>query len=109
MDHSTPEARPRVIPIAVDTGTAYGRPAPSYKRDLTEVGPGTPMGELLRRYWHPVGLSSHATSTPREVRVLGEDLVLFRDGGGRAGFGVRRAERDGAAQAGGARVCRPRG
>lgn len=44
------------------------------------------MGELLRRYWHPVGLSSHATETPREVRILGEDLVLFRDKTGRPGL-----------------------
>ena len=86
MDHSTPEARPRVIPITVDTGTAYGRPAPSYKRDLTEVGPGTPMGELLRRYWHPVGLAADASDVPRKVRVLGEDLILFRDKTGRPGL-----------------------
>jgi phenylpropionate dioxygenase-like ring-hydroxylating dioxygenase large terminal subunit len=44
------------------------------------------MGELMRRYWHPVGLSSQATATPREVRVLGEDLILFRDGRGRPGL-----------------------
>lgn len=79
----------RVIPIApaeVDTGTAYGRPAPTYRRELVEVGPGTPMGELLRRYWHPVGLSSDANDTPRKIRVLGEDLILFRDGQGRPGL-----------------------
>ena len=40
----------------MDTGTGYGRPPSTYLRELTEVGPGTPMGELLRRYWHPVGL-----------------------------------------------------
>jgi len=70
----------------MDTGTAYGRPAPSYRRELTEVGPGTPMGELLRRYWHPVGLASDAGPVPKKVRVLGEDLILFRDGAGRAGL-----------------------
>ena len=69
-----------------DTGTAYGRPAPTYRRDLAEVGPGTPMGELLRRYWHPIGLSSDAGATPRQVRILGEDLILFRDGQGRPGL-----------------------
>jgi phenylpropionate dioxygenase-like ring-hydroxylating dioxygenase large terminal subunit len=36
------------------------------------------MGELLRRYWHPVGHVGDATDIPRKVRVLGEDLVLFR-------------------------------
>src|SRR5471032_2457274 len=69
-----------------DVGTGYGRKPPSYLAQLTEVGPGKPMGELLRRYWHPVGLVQHATSTPREVRALGEDLVLFRDGTGRPGL-----------------------
>ena len=44
------------------------------------------MGELLRRYWHPVGLSSDAAATPRLVRALGEDLILFRDGEGRPGL-----------------------
>jgi phenylpropionate dioxygenase-like ring-hydroxylating dioxygenase large terminal subunit len=76
----------RVIPIQPDTGTAYGLPRPTYKADLTEVGPGTPMGELMRRYWHPIGLSADACETPRKVRVLGEDLILFRDKSGRPGL-----------------------
>jgi phenylpropionate dioxygenase-like ring-hydroxylating dioxygenase large terminal subunit len=70
----------------VDSGTAYGRANPSYRAELTEVGAGTPMGELLRRYWHPVGLASDAGERPRSVRVLGEDLILFRDGQDRAGL-----------------------
>jgi phenylpropionate dioxygenase-like ring-hydroxylating dioxygenase large terminal subunit len=74
----------------IDIGTGYGRKPSTHLSQLTDVGPGTPMGALLRRYWHPVGLSSHATARPREVRVLGEDLVLFRDGGGRAGLVVAR-------------------
>jgi nitrite reductase/ring-hydroxylating ferredoxin subunit len=76
----------RVIPIGVDTGTAYGRPPPMHRKELAEVGAGTPMGELLRRYWHPVGLAADANATPRKLRVLGEDLVLFRDGQGRPGL-----------------------
>jgi nitrite reductase/ring-hydroxylating ferredoxin subunit len=70
----------------MDSGTAYGRPQPSFDADLTQVGPGSPMGELLRRYWHPVGLAADASATPRRVRVLGEDLVLFRDAAGRPGL-----------------------
>jgi nitrite reductase/ring-hydroxylating ferredoxin subunit len=70
----------------LDVGTAYHRPPSSSIAELTQVGRGTPMGELLRRYWHPVGLSSHATGTPRPLRVLGEELVLFRDGRGRPGL-----------------------
>jgi len=55
---------------------------------LIRVGPGTPGGEFMRRYWQPVGLSSELTSggKPRQVRVLGEDLVLFRDDHGRPGL-----------------------
>ncbi len=70
----------------MDTGTGYGRPPSTYLRELTEVGPGTPMGELMRRYWHPVGLAADATATPRPVRVLGEELILFRDGERRSGL-----------------------
>ena len=70
----------------LDEGTGYTRRPSTHEAKLAEVGRGTPMGELLRRYWHPVGLGSHATGTPREVRILGEDLVLFRDGSGRPGL-----------------------
>ena len=59
--------------------------APS-RTNWFEFERGTPMGELLRRYWHPVGLSTDASATPRKVRALGEDLILFRDGAGRAGL-----------------------
>jgi 5,5'-dehydrodivanillate O-demethylase len=45
---------------------------------LTRVGAGTPMGELLRRYWWPVGCSEQVTAKPRRVKVLGEELVLYR-------------------------------
>lgn len=81
-----PGTAQKVIPIAVDTGTAYGRKPGTHNPALTEVGPGTPMGELLRRYWHPIGLAADATDTPRKVRVLGEDLILFRDKSGRPGL-----------------------
>ena len=69
-----------------DQGTAYDLPPPSHDAELTEVRRGTPMGEYLRRYWHPVGLSGDATDTPRPVRALGEELILFRDGSGRPGL-----------------------
>ena len=52
---------------------------------LTRVGPGTPMGELLRRYWWPVGFSDHLKDQPTFIRLLCEDLVLFRDGKGQPG------------------------
>ena len=68
------------------TGSAYELGAPSHNAYLTEVGKGTPCGELLRRYWHPIGTLADAGATPRKVRALGEDLVLFRDLQGRAGL-----------------------
>ena len=52
---------------------------------LTRVGCGTPMGELLRCYWWPVGISADLKNKPTFIRVLGEELVLFRDGKGRPG------------------------
>lgn len=67
-------------------GRAYGRPAGSSDPDLIEVEAGTRAGELLRRYWHPVARSSDATEVPREVRLLGEDLILFRDRSGSPGL-----------------------
>jgi phenylpropionate dioxygenase-like ring-hydroxylating dioxygenase large terminal subunit len=70
----------------IDEGTAYGRKAGVTNRDYTETGPGTKMGELLRRYWHPIALSSEATERPKQVRVLSEDLILFRDGSGKPGL-----------------------
>jgi len=51
---------------------------------LTRVGPGTPMGELLRRYWMPVSASCDLKpGAVVTVRLLGEDLVLYRDTEGR--------------------------
>lgn len=62
--------------------------------DLPRTGPGTKGGEMLRRYWHPVCLSASLRDIPIAVRMLGEDLVAFRDGKGRPGLlGVRCSHR----------------
>ena len=56
---------------------------------LTRVGPGTPMGELMRRYWVPAALTrelSEPDCPPVRVRLLGESLVAFRDSSGRLGL-----------------------
>ena len=76
----------KTIPIHLDEGTAYGLAPATHDHELTGVGAGTPMGELLRRYWHPIGLAADAGPQPRKVRVLGEELILFRDGSGRPGL-----------------------
>src|SRR4051812_50174070 len=55
---------------------------------LTRTGPGTPGGDLLRRYWQPVALAEELPpdGAPLPVQVLGEELVLFRDDQGRPGL-----------------------
>jgi len=56
---------------------------------LTRTGPGTPMGELFRRFWLPALLAEELPAPdcpPVQVRLLGEDLVAFRDSGGRIAF-----------------------
>lgn len=62
---------------------------------LTRVGPGTPMGDLLRRYWQPIAPAAVLEENPvRRVRILGEDLVLYRDRSGGLGLvGPRCAHR----------------
>ena len=54
---------------------------------LTKVGPGTPTGELFRRYWHPIAATLELDENPtKEVRILGEDLVLYKDRSGKYGL-----------------------
>lgn len=55
---------------------------------ITRTGPGTAAGKLLRRYWQPVALKDELNSNRpiKPVRLLGEDLVIFRDGQGRYGL-----------------------
>jgi nitrite reductase/ring-hydroxylating ferredoxin subunit len=73
----------------VRSDSGYGREAPRPDERMTAVGPGTSAGELLRRYWQPVGVASDippGSELAKPVRVLGEDLVLFRDGAGKFGL-----------------------
>ncbi len=66
---------------------------------LTRVGPGTPMGNLLRRYWIPACLTSEVDEPdgpPARVRLLGEDLVAFRDTNGDVGLIEERCPHRGA-------------
>jgi 5,5'-dehydrodivanillate O-demethylase oxygenase subunit len=56
-------------------------------RLLTEVGADKPMGALLRRYWHPVAAVAELDDNPtKPVRLMGEDLVLYRDRSGEYGL-----------------------
>lgn len=54
---------------------------------LTRIGPGTPAGNLMRRYWQPIAVASELQDRwTKKVRLLGENLVLFRDRQGRRGL-----------------------
>src|SRR3954453_3008371 len=64
---------------------------------LTRVGRGTPMGELLRRYWFPVAASSEVSEgSALEVMLLNESLALFRSPSGEVGLLDRRCPHRGA-------------
>lgn len=66
---------------------------------LTQVGPNTPMGSLLRHYWMPVALSEEllkCDSEPVRVKLLGENLILFRESTGKIGLVSERCPHRGA-------------
>ncbi len=77
-------------PIQPKHDVAYGGYHQTWQADpdgpLTQVGPGTPGGEYLRRFWQPVAIESDLKDVPLALRILGEDLVLYRDLGGRTGL-----------------------
>ena len=89
---ATDQRRPQAGPYS----GYYNRPPVEDDFLLTKVGPGTPCGEYLRRYWHPFLIASELKDLPLPVRLLGEDLVVFRDGSGRLGLSAPalRAPRD---------------
>ena len=54
---------------------------------FTQTGKGTPMGELLRRYWHPIAAATEfEDKSTKPVRLMGEDLVLYKDRAGTYGL-----------------------
>src|SRR5204862_146600 len=86
----------RVLVLATDSS---GHRPPEWEQEnvlltkadnelITRVGPGTPMGELFRRFWLPAMLSEELPEPdcpPVRLRLLGEDLVAFRATSGRIG------------------------
>ena len=59
---------------------------PKIDEVLARTDPKTACGEYLRRYWHPVALTSEVSHIPREIRILGEDLVIFKTSKGNIGL-----------------------
>lgn len=86
-----------------DQSTPYGgyllrdlqNKAPS-DLEILRSGPGTPMGEYMRRYWQPVCLSQELTDVPKAIRIMHEDLVAFRDREGEVGVLHRKCAHRGA-------------
>ena len=66
-------------------GGYYHRHVPQEDVELTHIEPDTPCGEYLRRYWQPVCFSDELQELPLRVKLLGEDLVAFRDFSGAVG------------------------
>ena len=64
----------------------HHRERPEEDAELTHVGPGTPCGEYLRRFWQPIITSEELQDLPRRLRIMGEDLVAFRDKSGAVGL-----------------------
>jgi phenylpropionate dioxygenase-like ring-hydroxylating dioxygenase large terminal subunit len=62
------------------------RQVPEEDSELTHVGPETPCGEYMRRFWQPICFSDELADLPKRVKMLGEELVVFRDGSGAVGL-----------------------
>jgi nitrite reductase/ring-hydroxylating ferredoxin subunit len=72
--------------LNVPYGAWHAREQPAPDPLLTRIDPGTPCGEYLRRFWQPVAFARDLGELPRRIRIMGEDLVVFRDRAGRAGL-----------------------
>lgn len=67
-------------PFLAETYGGYNhRDVPEEDAELTHVGPGTPCGEWMRRYWVPVAYAHDLKDLPKPIRILAENLVIYRD------------------------------
>jgi phenylpropionate dioxygenase-like ring-hydroxylating dioxygenase large terminal subunit len=57
----------------------YKTAIPAPDPEITQTGPGTPLGEYFRRFWQPVCMTEQLKDVPHPVRIMGEDLVVYRD------------------------------
>jgi len=72
--------------LSAPYGAYLARHVPPPDDELTRVGPGTPCGEYLRRFWQPVAFARDLGDLPLRIRIMAEDLVVFRDRSGRVGL-----------------------
>jgi hypothetical protein len=74
-------------PFLTETYGGYQhRDIPDEDAEITRVGPGTPGGEWMRRYWVPVAYERDLGDLPKKIRILGENLVIYRDKQGTIGL-----------------------
>ena len=66
-------------------GAYHHRDVPEADHEMAQVGPGTPCGEYFRRFWQPVVMTHELKDLPIRMRILGEDLVVFKDKSGQIG------------------------
>jgi phenylpropionate dioxygenase-like ring-hydroxylating dioxygenase large terminal subunit len=64
----------------------HHRQIPPEDTELTHVGPETPCGEYMRRFWQPICYADDLKDLPLKLRILGEDLAAFRDRSGEVGL-----------------------
>ncbi len=88
--------QPKANVIKTKFGGYFRGKIPKENETLTHVGPGTPCGEYLRRFWHPVFHVESLKDLPVAIRILGEDLVIFRDRAGRIGLLAKHCSHRGA-------------
>ena len=69
----------RVLFLHTAYSAYHHRERPEADAEITRVGPGTPCGEYLRRFWQPIITSEELQDLPRAPRIMGEDSVAFRD------------------------------
>lgn len=78
--------RPQQVTAPAGPYSAYHRRSvPAEDAEITHTGPGTPLGEYMRRFWQPVCMSEQLTEVPHKIRIMGEELVAFRDKSGQVG------------------------
>ena len=66
-------------------GGYHNNQIPQHDPTLTEILPGTPTGEYMRIFWHPICMSEELTDVPRFLMIMGEELVAFKDKSGNVG------------------------
>jgi 5,5'-dehydrodivanillate O-demethylase len=94
------KTRPSSKGIAVEVYERLHMVSVDENRLLTEIGPGTRMGALLRRYWQPLGsVAEMSERWTKRIRIFGEDLVLFKDRTGAFGLMAEKCPHRGASLA----------